>query len=156
VIEDSIVEALRAAIASVTGTHATKDGGPALIALGWATVETDRAIAELANALAIQPASFEVATGSAALGSSALVATGVLEGAAALAIVEPSTEGRLAAHLARHGEGPTVAWLAEPARATAEGPEGPRGPFGPERIATPRADGLLRILVAASPGTISR
>ena len=154
--EGPIVEALRGAIASATvdRTSPTDDTAPRLVAIGWATVETDRAIAELADALATDGSAFAAAPGSTVLGSYVLVADGLLDGAVSLAVVEPSAEGRLAAHLARHGEGPTIAWLAEP------GPDptdpGSDGPFGPERLLAPRPDGLLRLLVTTPPGTISR
>lgn len=46
-----------------------------------------------------------------ALGCVCRVATGVLFDGGSLALLEPDTEGRLAASLARLGEGPTVAWL---------------------------------------------
>ena len=147
-----IAEALRAAAATLAGTIAATDATHRLVAIGWASVDSERAITELSEALGVEASAFSPATGSAVLGSFALVATGVLDGAADLAIVEPSTEGRLAAHLARHGEGPTVAWLA--ARATSPETLGADGPFGPERLLPPRPDGLLCLLVATAPGTI--
>ena len=156
-----IVEALRAAIATVTGTNPTAGPGEisTLVAIGWATVDRDRVITELAAALAIDASAFAPAAGSTVLGSFSLVAGGVLEGAVDLAVIEPSTEGRLAAHLARHGEGPTVAWLARSAggpavAAGADSSGGSEGPFGPERLLPGRPDGLLRLLVTTVPGTI--
>jgi hypothetical protein len=162
VTDGPILEALRAAIATVTGSGATQDPERALVAIGWATVETDRAIAELAGALGVDASAFRTATGSSLLGSFVLVAGGILDGAIELAVVEPATEGRLAAHLARHGEGPTVAWLAESGNDRAEprndlaGPTEPssEGPFGRERLLPPRPDGVLRLLVPTPPGTI--
>lgn len=149
-----IVEAVRATIATLTGPETGTDRAQAraVVAIGWATVESERAIAELAGPLGIDASAFVPATGSTVLGSFALVATGVLDGAVDLAVVEPSTEGRLAAHLARHGEGPTVAWLAQPETDLAN-PVRSDGPFGPERLLPSQSDGLLRLLVAAA-GTI--
>jgi hypothetical protein len=147
-----IAEALRAAIATAEATAATQAPTPGLVAIGWATVESDRAIAELSEALGVEASAFRPATNSTVLGSFARRATGLLGATIDLVVVEPSTEGRLAAHLARHGEGPTIAWLADPATI----PAGSAGPFGPERLLPPRPDGLLRLLVATAPGTISR
>ncbi len=80
------------------------------IALGWATVDLDRAAAELAAELGLAVAAFLPAADSIVLGARCRVADGVLPGGARLAILEPRTEGRLAAALARHGEGPSVTW----------------------------------------------
>jgi peptidoglycan/xylan/chitin deacetylase (PgdA/CDA1 family) len=156
---DPIVDALRAAIQ--TATAPVVDGGSPrsrLVAIGWATVELERAIAELARALGTEPGAFRRAGGSVSLGSSCHVGAALLEGGIDLAVVEPSTEGRLAAHLARHGEGPTIAWFADlrsPGDTTAARDAGVDGPFGPERVLPAYADGLLRLLVAAPPGTIA-
>jgi hypothetical protein len=133
-----------------------------LLAVGWATVETDRAVAELAAALGIARVSFRVAGRSAALGASCLVADGRLSDDIALAILEPATEGRLAAALARWDEGPLVAWYAsEPATAGAPGSFGgpgsfgAPGPFGAERlVAGDPLTGPHRLLVDHEPGTI--
>ena len=80
---------------------------------------------------------------------------------AAIALAEPSTEGRLAATLARHGEGGVGRYLAVPAgldavrgRAAAAGvpisrPE--TGPFGPEVLVLGgRVGGRIVILVEAA------
>ena len=113
------------------------------IAVGWATVELARAAVELAAELDVSPDCFRAASGSVVLGAGCLVAKGVLPGGLALALLEPSTEGRLAASLARFAEGPAVVWLAA-ARPTAgltgggapggELPAAPVGPFGVERL----------------------
>jgi hypothetical protein len=107
--------------------------GP-LLAIGWATVDPERAIGQLANALHILPATFQAASGSIALGARCVVARAVLGQGISLLVMEPSTEGRLAAFLARFGEGPTAAWyeMAQAASAT-DGPVRP-GPLGPERL----------------------
>lgn len=150
-----IAEALRTAIAIAAGPAANATAAPRLVALGWATVERDRAVAELSVALGIEASAFSPAMGSEVLGSFVLVATEILDGRLDLAVVEPSTEGRLAAHLARHGEGPTIAWLEIPTGPTVEAiPGGTPGPFGPERVGADQRDGLLRLLVATPPGTI--
>ena len=133
------------------------------IAVGWATVELDRATAELSAALRGSSDPFAEAAGTPALGARCRVAAGVLPGAVSLVLLEPDTEGRLAATLARLGEGPAAIWLevetlaaaiaavrasgstTSPARA---------GPFGAERLLL---DGPIhgphRLLVER-PGTI--
>jgi hypothetical protein len=82
------------------------------LAVGWATVELDRAVAELGAALRIPAARFVEAPGSVSLGARCLVAAGVLRAGVSLALLEPDTEARLAATLARHDEGPVALWLA--------------------------------------------
>ena len=99
---------------------------------GWATVELERAARELAAATA--PAS----DGSdELLGASArLVRTGSL---GVVVLLEPSTEGPLAAALARHGEG----WLAA---------------YVPvdEEVAVPSLRAAGQGLSAAGPGPLGR
>jgi hypothetical protein len=125
------------------------------IALGWATVELDRAAAELAGELGWSPDSFAPAPDSEALGARCRVARGALLGGLMLVILEPAREGRLAGTLARQGEGPAAVWLAREGSPMAEAP-GPRpGPFGAERDAPGgRVGGLHGFLVATEPGTI--
>jgi hypothetical protein len=128
------------------------------VAVGWATVETERAIATLATDLHIPPAAFLPMPDSEALGARCLVAGGVLPGGAALVVLEAATEGLLAGALARHDEGPRVIWIAH------QGPDDPvdpaatrpsPGPFGLERLVPGQAtDGLRRLLVSLPPGTI--
>ena len=133
------------------------------VAVGWATVELDRAVAELAAALQIPSARFVDAPGSVSLGARCLVAGRVLRAGVSLALLEPETEARLAATLARHDEGPVALWLAvgdlTAAAATLHRAGRPIsqpqvGPFGPERLLL---DGPIhgphRLLVER-PGTI--
>jgi hypothetical protein len=125
------IEAIRAELA----------GRP--VAVGWATVELERAAAELGAALAIGAERFEAAPDTTALGARCLIADEVLAGDLSLVLLEPSTEGRLAATLARFGEGPAAIWLA-PVDPTVAGttlgaagrviPAATAGPFGPERL----------------------
>jgi hypothetical protein len=134
------------------------------VGVGWATVESDRAVVELAAELRVSIGAFELATGSAALGASALIGRGWLPGGPSIAIVEPDTEGRLAAALARHGEGPLAVWLApEDTRVALDAlrtagivtsSEGP-GPFGPERFVLDGPTyGPHTFLVGSAAGTI--
>lgn len=88
-------------------------GGGRLLAVGWTTVELDRAARELAHLL-VPGATFAEATPCEHLGGWCRIGR-IRPGAAAANIVvllEPSTEGRLAATLARHDEGWQVTWEA--------------------------------------------
>lgn len=129
------------------------------VAIGWATVELDRAVDELAGLL--EPGGrFVPAAGSSLLGASALLAYARAADPVhephrldrlAIVLLEPSTEGRIAAGLARHGEGWLATWTAqdgghaigtgasgeflEPAAGTAPHWSAQReGPLGPERL----------------------
>jgi hypothetical protein len=133
----------------------TPADGP-LVGIGWATVDVERGLIELAAALEISPEAFHGAPSSVALGARCLVAGGAL-GGVAVVVLEPSTEGRLAARLARHDEGPAVIWHGAPGMSGPGEPATPTpGPFGPERPLPPvpgRPD-LLRFIVDVPPGTI--
>jgi hypothetical protein len=145
----------------MTGTAALVRGR--VIAVGWATVELDRAVEQVGTALRLPAERFVEADASIILGARCLVATGCLPAGVAIVLVEPNTEGRLAASLARHDEGPIAGWLAvEPS----DGPTRTRredetrlslpqpGPFGPERLILDGAiHGPHRLLIER-PGTI--
>ena len=138
------------------------------LAVGWATVESERAEAELAAALGLpEPgAAFRAAPRSAALGGACRIAAGVPVGGGSLVVLEPDTEGRLAGSLARLGEGPVAAWLAvgdlasaiRSLRSAGSTVSSEReGPFGGERLILGRpseAPGRHRLLVVRAPGTI--
>ena len=136
---------------------------PTLEVRGWATVELDRAERELLGSAG--PAS-EAAPSVAAAGAPPL--TDTILGAHArrlqlpggdelVVLLEPSTEGRLAAALARHGEGYLVRYLlaraGAPALARAGGFQltaAARGPLGEECLVLggPR-EGPFIVLVEA-------
>lgn len=111
------------------------------IAVGWATVEADRAAVELAPLLA-PGAGFAEAPGSETLGASCRIGRAAGPGPRWIVLLEPATEGRLAASLARHGEGWIAAWWArgragdggDAAEAAATWSASRPGPFGPERL----------------------
>jgi hypothetical protein len=127
-----------------------------VLAIGWATVDLDRAVADLALQLGTVPAAFLPAADSVVLGARCRVGYGVLPGDRPLAIVEPRTEGRLAAFLARVGEGPAVTWsrAPSPGKPDAHGPARP-GPFGPERLVSgDPVHGPFSLLIVGQPGTI--
>ena len=73
-----------------------------LAAVGWATVDATR------TAEAFAPLHFEPAGADQALGASVLAASAADP---AVLLLEPHTEGRLAAALARHGEGPVALYI---------------------------------------------
>jgi hypothetical protein len=103
-----------------------------LLAVGWATVDLDRTVEQAGVAVAAAP-------NDPILGARVRIAR---FGPASLVLLEPTTEGRLAASLARHGEGPVAIYLSVGAggliaatnaladRGEAVGPT-QNGPFGP-------------------------
>lgn len=130
-------------------------GSVPTIGRGWATIDVDRAIAELGD-LVTADAAFENAPRSAALGARCLRAAAADPdelGAGWIVLLEPDTEGRIAAFLARHGEGWAVEWLARDDIAADGG--GTPGPLGPERLAPGRSpSGPFRLTITAA--TIDR
>ena len=121
--------------------------GATLIGIGWATVDLDRAAVELGiEALDVAPDE--------ALGAQCRAIDG--PGGVVFVLLEPSTEGRLAATLARWGEGPSVTWWAVPAvdrRATTSGTSGPLGVV--RLLRDGGRDGPWRFLRAQPPVTIT-
>jgi hypothetical protein len=127
------------------------------IAVGWATVDLDRAVGQLARAFGVDAAAFVEAAPSIALGARCRVvhAVDALGSAIALAVLEPATEGRLAAALARNDEGPVAAWYAT-VDAAGGAVDALPGPFGSEwLLGAGRTPGPYRLLVAAGTGTIA-
>jgi hypothetical protein len=90
-----------------------------LAGLGWATVDRERAQAELEALLAGEPRAPAVGPWAQLERDAALGARGWLRDPAqgstlpALAVLEPDTEGRIAAFLARFGEGVAVIYLGD-------------------------------------------
>jgi hypothetical protein len=124
-----------------------------VIAVGWATVELDRAVAGFAARLAPGTA-FAEAADCVHLGARCLVGrlAEPIDGAASVVLMEPATEGRLAATLARHDEGWCATWEDDPSTTPATARSAPRsGPFGTERLVLGgRFDGPHRLLVEAA------
>jgi hypothetical protein len=81
------------------------------IAVGWATVDPDRAERDLRAAGVLDGPAVDAAKID-ALGAAARRADGSAFGVPLL-LLEPVTEGRLAARLARHGEGPCAILVGE-------------------------------------------
>ena len=107
-----------------------------VLARGWATVELDRAAVELAGTL-VPGTAFEPAAECVHLGAFCRIgrlAEPTDDGATLVVLLEPSTEGRMAVTLARHGEGWCATWLdAEPDDADLRSALRD-GPLGPERL----------------------
>jgi hypothetical protein len=103
------------------------------IGRGWATVELDRAAGELADQLD-EGATFADAPRSALLGARCRVgrARAGVSAARWIVLLEPDTEGRIAAFLARAGEGWAVDWDADD---TPDRGRAVAGPLGEERLA---------------------
>jgi hypothetical protein len=142
----------------------------ALHALGWATVELDRAEAELDPWLG-PPAAGARERLDPLLGARVRLRAGAGLPGVWTALAEPSTEGRTAASLARDGEGPFAlylrpaggieAWLARDGSAAGttivDGPFGPQavvrgGLTGPHVLVT---EGRVPADAATMPGTIA-
>lgn len=150
---------------AVDGAAATSLNATAL-AIGWATVELDRAAAELAEALGLGGvAAFCAAPRSVALGCVCRIARAILPGGGSLLLLEPDTEGRVAGSLARRGEGPVAVWLTPPAPDAPDGSSAGGltlsaerdGPLGGERLIVEGrggVSGLLRLIVIRPAGTI--
>lgn len=130
------------------------------LAVGWATVELDRAASELAHLLAPGSA-FTVVPRSVHLGARCRVGAAAGD-AGRIVLLEPDTEGRVAATLARSGEGWSATWRLT-TRDAGTAPDGPStgtatvsaarpGPFGDERLLLggPLA-GPHRLIVEAVP-----
>jgi hypothetical protein len=129
-----------------------------VLAVIWATVDRDRVLAGLdlaAERLADDPH----------LGASVTLVRPA--DGDPIAILEPVTEGRLAATLARHGEGPVGEYVEGPLPLEAIGGAAAAavlaigrpadGPFGRSVLVLPsRLGGPLLVLVQPSAGTIGR
>ena len=115
---------------------------PEVVAIGWATVDLERTAGELGGRWQAAPADR-------LLGGRAWIREAPAdpadpadpaEGPFRIILLEPSTEGRLAAALARRGEGP-VAVYRRPATGPADGrTRAGEGPLGPQLL---ELDGLV-------------
>jgi hypothetical protein len=138
--------------------------GLRLAGIGWGTVELERAAEDLGNAFAaarLPPPDWAPAVRDAHLGAAAWVGTtawfgteGPPRGLAdpelpAVVLLEPDTEGRLAATLARFDEGVAAIYLEAPAEAGL-GTAPARYPLDPARLGAPMPGplGVGRMLLA--------
>lgn len=103
------------------------------VAIGWATVDLDRAVEQL---VPILPAGavFRGADRSIALGAACRVADKVPHDWPVIVLLEPDTEGRLAATLARSGEGWAAEWSRAAGSSRVAASPVRSGPLGPERL----------------------
>lgn len=86
-------------------------GGGHVLATIWATVDLERALGERT---ALAPEGIGPALAEPHLGARVVVAEAPAPDGVPLAVAEPTTEGRLAATLARHGEGEVGRYVAVP------------------------------------------
>jgi len=84
--------------------------GATLVAIGWATVEIERAERELGAAIGTA-GTWADAPRDALLGARAAVHRSIAAEQPLVVVLEADTEGRLAASLARHGEGVAAAYV---------------------------------------------
>jgi hypothetical protein len=149
---------LVAAAESIRSAAATRDPWLAelpVAGIGWATVELGRAERELAG---VGP--FGMAPRDAALGASARRSATKRGRSPVIALLEPDTEGLLAAALARFGEGVLAVYLGPLDRADIDdtprlGPPQP-GPLGPARLVIGRPAWGPHALVLAGVAPRSR
>jgi hypothetical protein len=100
--------------AVIAASPGDAEPGLRLAGIGWATVELDRAEAELAEWLVAEaPTAMDVAEPLVGARARPRRTDGLPGGT--LVLLEPTTEGRLAASLVRDGEGPCTLYLRAPA-----------------------------------------
>ena len=156
---DDLHPASRAAEPSLAWLR--EHGAATTLAEIWATVEIDRALTDLFRSG--PPAGPIAAPLDDPLLGARVVVTSVAEGDTPIALAEPSSEGRLAATLARHGEGPAGRYVRSPIDldalrdlAIAAGLLVSRpaiGPFGPAILVATAVAGPHLILVGPSPSS---
>ncbi len=132
--------------------------GPATSVPGWATVELDRAETEILSGLDVAGERLADPANDHILGARARVLA--FRTGERIVLLEPATEGRLAAALARHGEGRVALYvLADPAALDRVRAAGFRmtteadGPLGPQRLVLggPRAGPFLIVVGPRGP-----
>jgi hypothetical protein len=133
-------------------TDPTGAGLARLLGVGFATVEAERAAIEIGTLVGLAPASFAPATGDGWLGARTWVAAGDV----AVLLLEPSTEGRVAAALARSGEGAVAAYVGMPGPAKGLTRPGPLGPAALTYESRPWGPYLLTVPLPEAAGTIGR
>ena len=96
------------------GAGAGDDDGPGqrMVGVGWATVDVDRVAAQFSASLGLPASAWLPAQRDALLGASTLLGPAIGPDGPRLILLEPDTEGRAAASLARLGEGVAVVYVA--------------------------------------------
>ncbi len=148
--------------------HAAPGDGVRLVGIGWATVDVARSASEL-GARRLDPRPPDEALGAHAARATDFVPDenpeedrSWLVNGPELVLLEPSTEGRIAASLARFGEGPAALYIAPSvvrAGALTGRPSAPTaGPFGRQHLVVGGpVEGPHLVLVDGNrPGTIGR
>jgi hypothetical protein len=131
-------------------------GAHPIVALGWATVDLDAVRGRIESDAGF--GAFDPAPRDDHLGARAAVhRPGEDSGEPIEVLLEPDTEGRLAASLARHGEGFAAIWFGQPEGEDVEPPEGfgslADGPLGPARLMLGGPPWALSVLLLESdPG----
>jgi hypothetical protein len=131
-------------------------GDHPIVALGWATIDLDAVRRRIEDDAGF--GAFDSARRDDHLGARAAVhRPGAVSGAPIEVLLEPDTEGRLAASLARHGEGFAAIWFGPAAGEDRELPEGfgtlADGPLGPARLLLGGPPwGLSVFLLESDPG----
>lgn len=149
---------MEAALNGSVGTVATLVGEVERVVIGWATVDLERALAALDRPA--RPAPDDELLGA------RCATVEATDPEPALVLLEPSTEGRLAATLARHGEGPVALYAVVTPRAmdslrmdaAAAGVNLSRvaaGPFGPTVLVVEGPPSGPHLLVAADTSRVT-
>jgi hypothetical protein len=143
-----VTPAARAAIdTAISADRRRVPEGATLVGVGWSTVDGDRAAAELGLEVAD-------AAGDAALGASSRI--GATADGLTIVLLEPSTEGRLSASLARLGEGPVATWWDVDSGDGLDLAPDADGPFGVvRRLREPASDHRFRFLRSRRAATIN-
>ena len=150
-------EAIRAMLDPAPGGYVTGR----VLGLGWATVDTERSANEFRMGIA-GSGPFEPGPDVESIGARCAVGrplrSSATQGTVRIVLVEPITEGRLAATLARRGEGPAAVWIAvEDPRPDLVVSRVSTGPFGPERLVIGGPLGGPHLLiVSGAASTIER
>ena len=117
-----LVAAAEAIRARAAERHAGLEGAD-LAGIGWATVELERAVREVGAALGLDPGAWVPAARDDVLGARAWSALLPVEAGPTIVLLEPDTEGRLAATLVRFAEGVAAVYLrGQGAGGSASGP----------------------------------
>jgi hypothetical protein len=113
-----VLAGLVAAAEAIRAQAAERDhriGRAELVGIGWATVELERAARELGEELGIDPGAWVPTARDVLLGARAWTAPAPVDARPAIVLLEPDTEGRLAATLVRFAEGVGAVYLRDPA-----------------------------------------
>jgi hypothetical protein len=145
-----IDERLEVSLAPVPAWSRDSTARIRLLGIGWATVELERAALVVGPALGVDSNAFMDTNDDAWLGARARLARG--DDGVAMALLEPTTEGRLAAALARWGEGPIAIYLGVPGPAIGATRPGPFGASSIVHAARPWGPFVFAVAAAATIG----